>query len=139
MSEPTRRGISCQGLDEAFEEEEARKSNLILEAQLLQARQQPDEAAARFAQAAAIEERLSRLCEEKGLIEKAWVHRFGAVRGWALAGNVHDAIALGEGMLARGDLPERLRQRIREYVDVLRQRRAAWSVDLTLVTTGTTV
>jgi hypothetical protein len=132
MSDQPKRGINCEGLDEAFQAEETRKSNLILEARLLSARQQTDEAAVKFAQAAEMEERLGEVCEAKGLIEKAWVHRFSAVRCWALAGNLHDAIALGDVILARPDLPERLRRRIQEYTQDLRLRRAQWSAGLAL-------
>jgi hypothetical protein len=110
MTEQPRRGISCAGLDEAFEAVETLKSNL-LEGQLLRARGQADAAAEQFARAAEIEERLSGICEAKGLTEKAWVHHFSAVGCWAHAGNFYRAIALGEAMLARTDLPDRLRAR----------------------------
>ena len=66
----------------------------------------------------------------------SWVHRFGALRSKALAGNIHDAIALGEESLARPDVPAPLRQRLSEYVELLRIRRAQWSADLTLATRG---
>src|SRR5262249_27986393 len=133
MSEQRKRGISCAGLDAAFEADEAQASNLILEAQLLQARQQLDEAAARFAQAAEIEERLGDICETKGLTEKAWVHRFSGVRCWALAGNFHDAIVLADAVLAGPNLPERLRRRLREYSQEIRLRRAKSSAGLATV------
>jgi hypothetical protein len=134
MSERPKRGISCQGLDAAFEAEEVRKTNLILEAQLLRERQQPDEAADKFAQAAAMEEHLSAVCEAKGLLEKSWVHRFSAVSCWALAGNFHEAITLGDELLARSDLPERLRRNVSELIQILRFRRAQRSAGPT--TTG---
>src|SRR5205809_582651 len=73
MSQQPARGISRQGLDAAFEAEEARKSRLILEARLLREQQQDEGAADRFAQAAEIEERLSDICEAKNLVEKALV------------------------------------------------------------------
>jgi hypothetical protein len=128
MSEQPIRGMSCAGLDAAFEAEEARASNLALEAQLLGAQGRPDDAARKYAEVAGIEEALGDFCEEKGLPEKAWVHAFSAVRGWALAGNLWHAIALGEALLARPHLPEPLRQRVREYTEGLRTYRARWSV-----------
>lgn len=45
-------GIDRHGLDASFDADEALKSNLIVEAQLLSFQQQPDAAADRFAQAA---------------------------------------------------------------------------------------
>jgi hypothetical protein len=134
MNEQPKRGISCQGLDAAFDAEEVCKSNLILEAQFLRVRQQYDEAAVNLAKAAEIEERLSAICEVKGLWEKAWMHRFSAANCWAQAGNLYDAITLSDELLARTDLPERLRQRLRAFTQDLRSRRAQCSAELT--TTG---
>jgi hypothetical protein len=132
--QPMTGGVSRQGLDDAFEGEEIYKSNLILEAQLLRAQQRLDEAAAKMALAAEIEERLGTLCEEKGLKDKAWVHLFSAVSCWAQAGNFHSAITLGDELVARPDLPARLRQRVLEYTQSLRLRRSQWSE--ALVATG---
>jgi hypothetical protein len=130
MSQTPGRGASLEGLDAAFDAEEARCGNLIIEAQMLQAQGRPDDAAARYADVAPIEERLGAICEEKGLREKSWIHRFGAVRAWALAGNYLAAIALSDALVARPDLPERLRQRIQEYTQSLRDRRDRWSAEL---------
>jgi hypothetical protein len=123
MSTP--RGIDRQGLPPSFEADEVRKSNLLLEAHLLQA-QQPDEAADRFARAAEIEERLSQECRDRGLPEKSWVHQFSAAGCWAQAGNFHEAITLGDELLAVPDLPPRLRQQVQEFTQTLRQRRRQW-------------
>jgi hypothetical protein len=120
MSQPSPRGIDRHGLDAAFDADEALKSNLIVEGQLLSAHQQPDAAADRFAQAAAIEERLSARCAAQGLHEKSWVHRFSAAGCWARAGDFHTAIGLGERLEAQADLPPRLRQRIQEFTQTLR-------------------
>src|SRR5947209_1144897 len=103
MSEQQRKAIRSHALGADFEADESLKSNLILEAQLLRTRRQPDEAAAKLAHAAAIEERLGEYCEAKGLMEKAWVHRFSALCCWAQAGNLHTAINLGGELLARTD------------------------------------
>jgi hypothetical protein len=130
MSEQRKHGIRTPNQDAAFDAEEALKSNLILEAQLMRARHQLNGAAAKMAHAAEIEERLSELCEAEGLMEKAWVHRFSAVCCWAQAGNFHTAISLGDQLLACTDLPDRLRQRIDDYTQSLRGRRAQWSAGL---------
>jgi hypothetical protein len=129
MSERPKRGISCEGLDAAFEAEEARAGNLILEAQMLQARGLADEAARKYADVAPLDERLAAICEQKGLVEKAWVHRFDAVRAWALAGNYLAAISAGDALLSRPELPERLRQHVREYTQLLRSRVAQWAAE----------
>jgi len=132
MNQQPSKGINRQGLDAAFRAEEVRKSNLILAAQLLRARQKQDEAAAQFAQAARIEERLSEECESKGLIGKALVHRFSAASCWAQAADFHHALSVCDGLLDRADLPERLRQRIEEYANTIRFRRAQWYEELVL-------
>jgi hypothetical protein len=130
MNQQIARGISRQGLDVAFEADETRKSNLILDAQLLREQKREDEAAAKFAQAAMIEERLSNICEAKELMEKSFVHRFSAASCWAQAGNFYYAIALCDDLLVRDDLPDRLRQRVHNYAHTLRVRRTQWYTEL---------
>ena len=117
-------GIARQGLDADFESDEARKSNLLLEARLLAA--QGEDAAEKFAQAAQIEEDLARRCAALGLAEKSSVHQFSAASCWAQAGDFYHAILLCDELLSRADLPERLRQRIQDYSATLRQRRHQW-------------
>ncbi len=122
-------GVSRKGLDAALAEEEARKSSLILEANLLKARGQYQDATDRFAEAAQIEERLSAMLIQRGLLDKYFIHRFSALSCWAQAGNIYLAIAIGEELLARADLPDRLRQRIQEHVRLLQSRRVRWFVE----------
>jgi hypothetical protein len=136
MSQQPASGIQRHGVDAPFEAEEARKSNLILEARLLREQQQDEAAADRFAQAAEIEEQLSDASQAKGLTEKARVHRFSAASCWAQAGNFYRAITLCDDLLAQSDLPARLRRRIEEYVRTLRARRAQWYAGLVLETAG---
>jgi hypothetical protein len=130
------RGIERQGLDASFDADEALKSNLIVEAQLLSTQEQPDAAADRFAQAAEIEERLSARCVELGLREKSWVHLFSAASCWARAGDFHTAIRLGEQLQAEPDLPPRLQQRVKEFTDTIRKRRTQWANGLVLTTSA---
>jgi hypothetical protein len=132
MSQPSHHGLDRHGLDDAFAAEETRKSNLILEGQLLTAQQQPDAAADHFAQAAAIEEQLSARCVAEGLADKSWMHLFSAASCWARAGDFHTAIGLGEQLLAQPGLPPRLRERVEEFTRVLRQRRRQWAAGLAL-------
>ncbi len=134
MSEPHADGISLQGLDEVFRAEEIRKSNLLLEAQLLRAQRQDEAAATRFAAAAEIEEALSDRCAALGLLEKSWLHRFSAASAWAQAGNFYQTIALCQELLARDDLPDALCRQVQDYGDKLRTRRAQWYAVLEVAT-----
>ena len=110
--------------------EEVRKSNLILEAQLLREQAHTDEAAAKFAEAARIEEGLALHYGAQEQLEKANLHRYSALSLWAQAGNFYQAIALGDELLASANLIERLRQRVQSYVQTLRLRRARWQEEL---------
>jgi hypothetical protein len=130
------KGIVRHPLDTNFEADETLKSNLILEGRLLRDQQQPDAAADRFAQAAAIEERLSEICARQGLQEKSWVHLFSAASCWAQAGNFHEAIYLGEQLQSQAELTPGLRQRVQEFTLVLRQRRSQLAAGLTRAATG---
>jgi hypothetical protein len=127
MNERPKRGISCKGLDEDFNQEEIKKSNLILEAGILSERQRYDEAANKYAEAAVIETRLSTICEGKGLLEKSWVHSVSAMNCWARAGNYYSAIRLGETLLDRTDLPDRLRRHVQGLVQPLRRLRSQYT------------
>lgn len=125
MSQQTAKGISYEGLDEAFEQEETVKSNLLLDIQFLRAQQKDaDEIVAKFAQAASIEEHLSEICAQKGLRENFFVHRWSAASCWAGAGNFYRALVLCDELLKQRDLPDALRQRIQQYSLILRARRA---------------
>jgi hypothetical protein len=127
-------GINREGWDAALAREEARKSKLILEANLLKAQERYQDAADRFAEAAHIEEQLSKMLLQKGLLDKYFIHRFSALSCWAQAGDVYRAIVLGEELLARADLPNPLRRRIEEYVQLLRVRRVRWFAEFAPVT-----
>jgi len=65
-------------------------------------------------------------------MEKSFLHWFSAASCWAQAGDFYHAIALCDDLLARADLPERLRQRIQEYAHTIRIRRAQWYEELIL-------
>jgi hypothetical protein len=129
-------GTNPPATDPLIAADEARKSNLLLEAQILRAGRRTDEAAVRFAQAARIEQRLAEACRTRGLRTESWMHRFGAAGCWAQAGNFHEAITLGEKLLAEADLPPRLRQRVEEYTAALRRRREQWSEGLASIAAG---
>jgi hypothetical protein len=130
MSQIPARGISRQGVSAEFEAEESRKSELLLQAALLREQGQEESAAEQFAEVAKIEERLGELCEQQGLWEKSFVHRFSAASSWAQAGNFYQAILLCQRLINRETLPERLRQRVEEYTQALRRRRSEWYAEL---------
>jgi hypothetical protein len=94
----------------------------------LKKQQRHQEAADKFAEAARIEEHLSEVVAEKGLTDKYFVHRFSAASCWAQAGNVYQAIAMCNELLKHPDLPQRLRQRVEEYLQVLQARREQWVI-----------
>jgi len=126
MSDLSTTSFERQGLDDAFAADEVRKSNLILEGRLLEARQQWDEAAQKFAEAAEQEERLGNHCAMLSLRDRASLHFYSAASCWARAGNFYRAIALCDDLLGRSDVSESLRQRIQDYAHALRSRRAQW-------------
>ncbi len=132
MTQQPGQGINRTGLEAAFEADEVRKSNLILEARFLREQARADEAVAKFAEAARIEESLGQRCAAQGLVEKSLLHRFSALSLWAQAGNFYQAIALGDDLLASPGLAERLRQRVQTYTDTLRTRRARWYEELAM-------
>jgi hypothetical protein len=136
MNHPSTRGISRRDVNAAFAAEETRKSQLMLEAQLLRAQQQSGAAADKLAEAAAIEEQLRDACFTQGLREKAFLHGFSAASCWAQAGNFHHAIALCHALLAHAELSDRLRQRIDAYAKTLIARRSQWYEELVLQDQG---
>jgi hypothetical protein len=136
MNHPSARGIRRHGVDATFAADETRKSTLMLEAQLLRAQQHFGAAAEKYATAAALEEHLRDVCFQQGLVDKAFVHGFSAASCWAQAGDLHHAIQLCAHLLARADVPDRLRTRIEAYVKTLDARRAQWYEELVLHDVG---
>lgn len=124
-------GMNRAGLDAAFLADEARKSNLLLQAVLLRAQGQEDAAAAQFADAAAVEEGLAAQCRAQNLPEKARLHQFSAMSAWAQAGDFHHALTLSASLLADADAPETLRIRVQRFADALRARRPQWGEEWT--------
>jgi hypothetical protein len=78
----------------------------------------------RLAEAAQIEEGLSERCLAAVLDEKAWSHRLNAASCWAQAGNLYQAIAWCDDLLAQTGLLTPVRHRVGTYVQELRARRA---------------
>ncbi|MCX6378663.1 MAG: hypothetical protein NT023_04175 [Armatimonadetes bacterium] len=110
--------------------EDARKSNLLLQAALLREQGQYDRAASLFAEAAAIEERLAESAEAQGDTPHALRHRFSVASGWAQAGDFHHALALLSILEERSDTPPSFRERVQTFTRVLREQRKQWSLAL---------
>ena len=83
-------------------------------------RAQNREADAKFAKAAGIEERLRDACFALNLPEKAFMHGFSAAGCWAQAGDFYHAVWLCDTLLAKTDLPTRLRERIENFAQAVR-------------------
>lgn len=107
--------------EESIQRLQGEKSNLLLEAQMLQAMRRPEEAIARFALAASIEERIAASREKIGEKEIAARHRFSAAVCWAKAGNLHNAILLFDALNRSTDTPGRLKVDALLFADRLRE------------------
>jgi hypothetical protein len=106
--------------------DEQRKSNLILEANLLKTREEYEAAAEKFAAAAKIEEKLVQQLVPLNRREKAFVHLFSAVSCWAQAGDLHRALRLGAELVSFEGISQALQQSAQEYIEVLRSRYVQW-------------
>ena len=122
MSAPSSR-LTRPHSDASYEEAVVRKSNLLLEARLLQAQGRDDEASTRFAGVARTEGELAEYCSKLGYNHMAQVHRYGAAGCWALAGNVFEALAVCNALLDDLDLSAPLREHVTQYSRTLRARR----------------
>lgn len=119
-------GLDRSNLSDDFVVTERRKSNLILEANLLQYQGQYEAAADKFATAAEIEELLASQLQTLGKTEKAFVHHFSALSCWAQAGDLHRALVLGQQLLRDNHLSTNQHQQVNDYLSTLRDRLAQW-------------
>lgn len=109
-----------------YPEEEKRKSELLLQAAMLRAEGQEKLAADRFAEAAAVEERLAQLADAEGLAERAARSHFSAATAWANAGDFYHALELLYTFEQRAGAPEALKARARAFAETLRAERRHW-------------
>lgn len=119
-------GINRSNLSSEFLSQERQKSSLILEANLLKEQGLFESASKKFAAAAIVEEELTNQLLALKRYEKAFVHQFSAISCWAQAGNLHRALTLGDALLADPQLPERQREQISRYMDILHGRFQQW-------------
>lgn len=113
-------------LPQDFLVEERTKSNLIVEGNLLKAQGKFENAAAKFAAAATIEEQLATYLISMNWWDKAYVHRFSAISCWAQAGDLYHAIQLSEHFLNEAWLSSAQRQQVSQYLKTLRGRFIQW-------------
>lgn len=118
--------IDRSALSDSFLQAESKKSNLILEANLLQQQELYPVAADKFAEAAEIEEQLTQVLIAQNRWDKAFIHRFSAISCWVQAGNLHRALSLGQQLLATDELPAPQRSRVEEYINTLQERMTEW-------------
>jgi len=124
QNKPT--GVDRSNLPDALVAAERRKSNLILEANLLQYQGQYEAAADKFADAAEIEEQLANQLQALSKTEKAFIHHFSALSCWVQAGDLHRALVLGQQLLRDNNLSPNQRQQVSDYLSTLRGRLAQW-------------
>ena len=124
QNKPT--GVDRSNLPDTLVAAEQRKSNLILEANLLQYQGQYEAAADKFADAAELEEQLASQLQPLGKTEKAFVHLFSALSCWVQAGDLHRALVLGQQLLRDDHLSPNQRQQVSDYLHTLRGRLAQW-------------
>ena len=109
-----------------YPEEEARKSELLLQAALLRAEGQEELAASRFAEAATFEERLAQRADADGDKVRACRSQFSAASAWANAGDFHHALTLLQSLEQSADVPEPFKTRIHAFAETLRVQRRRW-------------
>ncbi|RIK40906.1 MAG: hypothetical protein DCC55_13585 [Chloroflexi bacterium] len=119
-------GVDRANLTESMLDLEEHKSNLILEANLLQLQGEYEAAADKFAESAAIEEQLATQLLDLGKLEKAYFHHFSALSCWVQAGDLHRALVLGQQLLQAEQLSTNQRTQIIDYLNILRSRLAQW-------------
>lgn len=122
MTQQTFQSIDRSDLPEHFLAEERTKSNLIVEGNLFKAQGKFENAAAKYATAATIEEQLATYLISVNRWDKAYVHQFSAISCWAQAGDLYHAIQLSEQFLNEVWLSSAQRQQVSQYLKTLRGR-----------------
>lgn len=106
-----------------MQEQERRKSSLLLQGQQAKESGRLDEAARLFGEAAQLEESLTTAYAAQGITEQVWRHRFSAAGCWSQAGNFLRALELCDILADASDAPAVLRERASTYARTLRERR----------------
>lgn len=98
-----------QETEETILELQGRKSNLLLEAQMLVATGSTEEAIERYALAAPLEKRIANFRARNGQKELAARHRFSAAVCYAKSGSLRDALLLFDALGRNSDTPAPLK------------------------------
>lgn len=109
-----------------YPEAEKHKSHLLLQAALLRSEGEEELAAVRFAEAAVLEENLTRQADLQGQSLRAARSHFSAASAWANAGNFFRALELLQSLDMRADAPEPLKAHARIFAETLRVERRHW-------------
>lgn len=116
--------------------DEVRLSNYLLEAQLLRAKGEVDEASDRFAVAAELGEQIAEAAIAAGDRETGWKHLFSAISCWAQAGNFYAAIHLADDLLDDAGLTPQIRTQVADFVSTIRSRRNQLAAGLASASSG---
>lgn len=120
-------GISIKGMSQEWLDKEAEKSNKMLRAWMLEEMGEADRAMTLFAEAAAEEEQIRDYCRSLGLLEKAYISAVSAAGCWARAGDLHRALQQYDALLKDATLTPKMRNRVCEIAEQLRELRRQWS------------
>lgn len=111
-----------------MQEQERRKSGLLLQGRLAKEQGEYDAAAAFFGEAAQLEEALALAYTKQDIPEQVWRHQFSAAGCWSQAGNFLRALELCDHLTTITDAPAPLRERAAAYAKALRaQRDRLWA------------
>ena len=106
---------------------ETYKSNLIIEANFLKIQGLYQDAAAKFAEAAQIEEQLAEQLLAQGQGTEAAIHQLSALSCWGQAGDLYRAMNMGQQLLTQSYLSSRQRADLLDYLHQLQQRYTEWA------------
>ena len=120
-------GISIKGMTPEWQAREGEKSNKMLRAWMLEEQGEADRAMTLFAEVAEEEEQIRDYCHSLGLFDKAYINAVSAAGCWARAGDLYRALQGYDALLNDPTLTPRMRNRVCELADKLRERRRQWS------------
>ena len=106
---------------ETIRELHGAKSNLLLEAQMLIATGEPEQAIERYACAAPMEMRLAAFYKKQGDLKMAARHRFSAAICYAKSGSLRDALKLFDALSWDKNTPEQYKSDALLWATRLRQ------------------
>ena len=106
-----------------MQEQERRKSGILLRGRLAKEQGDYDAAAALFGEAAQLEEALALAYMKQDIPGPVWRHQFSAEGCWSQAGNFLRTLELCDHLTTIPDAPALLRERATAYAKALRAQR----------------